>query len=185
MGLTALPDDASADDLPERDRGIFTETDRLHLWGLKEYDTDQARYQANQRIRERTVDGILDLYYLTMLQDKDRERIRKRLEEESGFRPPYIALTQFLYVLLDGEIEWFEEAIRQGVARGEEGLDTADRYGMRDVEVNIDVRQGYNITRLKRELESGNVGALSPAEIGVLVREGEIDSEDLEQLEYS
>lgn len=175
----------------ERDRGILTDTDRQFLFGVKTYgDSRQTRSERRRIIRDRFQNGILDLELLWLLDDRTREKLFDELHESaqtdaSSLRSPLSALIEFLYVGLDGDTEWIQGAIAVAIHRGEERLDTADRFGRREVEVNIDVKEGYDLDRIEESLNEGRAGELSVDEIGALVREGRIDSEDLEKLDMT
>lgn len=171
----------------QRPRGILTDTDRQFLWGLIEYDSAPTRSERRSTIRERFVNGIRDLSYLTHLEDKQRETLFSELEEETepgGIRGLTATFLEFLYTEFDGDTEFLEETVAHGVSNAEGRLaEDSTHYGGTQVDVEIDVSRGHNVDRLEEQLRSGQHHTLTPAEIGVLVREGRVEPDDLEELQ--
>jgi hypothetical protein len=124
-----------------------------------------------------------------MLDEGYRGRIFARLEEETGraeVRASVAALVEFLYIGLDGDVEWFEETVAHGIHNAEGELQDDEKtfyagsgLGPR-VDVDIEVTRGYDVDEIEARLRSvGGAGLLTPAEVGVLVREGRVDEEDI------
>lgn len=67
----ATPHDA------DRERGIFTESDRKFILGEKDL-SDQAERNTRYRIRNRLENGIKDLVLANMLDDSDRKQVSER-----------------------------------------------------------------------------------------------------------
>lgn len=171
----------------ERPRGMLTDTDRQFLWGLKSYEDSPAGLSHRRTdIRNRVVNGVLDLSYLSMMELEQREQIFETLEQETvggSLRDTVASFIEFLYFGLEGDTEWLEESIAMGVYNGLAEVEGVDSYGGREVTVDIDVKSGYNIDRLLQQLRDGQGHTLSPTEIGVLVREGLLSADDIEELE--
>lgn len=181
---------ALGDDWPEskeRPRGMLTDKDRQFLWGVLEYAHENTAINRRKVIRERAGNGILDLFYLTMLTDTDRGRVFEEeieAEAEAGeLRTAVAGLIHFLYLEVDDSTGWLEETISHGIHNAEYSEDDDTRHGGLTVDVDIEVNRGRDVSELDRRLRSGQGHTLSPEEIGILVREGLVDPDDLETLE--
>lgn len=177
----------------ERDRGILTDIDRQFIWGTKTYDNKVTRSERRRTIRNRFEDGIRDLSYLTMLSERDRGKVVSSIQEAGSpgeLRSAIANLISFLYLELD-DVEWFEETVAHGISNAEgELLDGETTYYTgsslgADVDVDIEVRRGYNVDEIEERLRAGEEHTLTPAEVGVLVREGRVDPDDLETLDFT
>jgi len=180
------------EDEHERPRGILTDTDRQFLWGVKEYDSKVTTSERRRAIRERVEHSLRDLSYLMKLEEFQREKVFDSLEGDTRtgeLRSAVATLIQFLYHGLDGDIEWFEETIAHGISNAENDLrdDDTTYYagGEADagVDVDINVRRGFNVDRIERQLRSGEGHTLTPTEIGVLAREGRLGEGDVHTLD--
>lgn len=176
----------------ERDRGILTDVDRRFLTGFKDYNNRPQRSERRGIIRDRIVNAILDLSYLSSLDEGYRGRVLTRLDEDTDqgqLRTSMAALVEFLYIGLGGDVEWVEETIAHGVtsAQGElqdenktfytgESVDAA-------VEVNIDITRGYDVDEIEERFRAGRENTLTAAEVGVLVREGRVETDELVALD--
>lgn len=184
-----MRDDEYWEENYERPRGMFTDTDRRYLWGAVDYAHRQTESVRRQDIRERAVNGIRDLLYLGMLQDRDRRMVFEELEEERDLRSAVTSLIEFLYVGLDGDLEWFEETLAHGISNAEskQRPDDVTYYAGGEVDAGVDVditvREGFNVDRIERQLREGEGHTLTPTEIGVLVREGRLNEGDLHLLD--
>lgn len=170
----------------ERPRGMLTDTDRKFLWGNVEYKHQNTGINRRKDIRGRVENGVLDLFYLTMLEDRDRERIFEELEANTDpgeLRSAIAGLVHFLYLGLDGDLEWFEETLVHGIGNAEYTLGKeGTRYGQAEVNADITVSHGYNVDEIESRYQAGRGNTLTPAEIGVLVRAGRLDPGDFEKL---
>ena len=177
----------------ERPRGIFTDLDRRFLWGVKSYDSRPSRSMRWKDIRSRVKNSILDLLYLGLIDEKNQTQVIEELqeEEEPGSIDDSVAtFIEFLYVNLHSEPEWFEERVSQGITNAERVMqDEEDRYhasgsgSAPTVDVEIDVTRGYDVNELENRLRSKRSHTLTPTEIGVLVKEGVLDGEDIDSLQ--
>lgn len=201
--MTESEDDLTAEDvswLPieewgekyERPRGMLAKVDRQFLWGLKEYAHDSTVSDRRGDIRERVGNGLLDLFYLTKLTERSRNRIFNNLEERGGsrkLRESVAALVQFLYLGVDGDLEWVEETIALGISNAEKKHrddDTTYYSGASadaGVNVDIEVTRGYDVDEIEDRFRSGGANSLTPAEVGVLVRQGRVQPDELPALD--
>ena len=170
----------------DRPRGMLTNTDRKYLWGGKEYKHEQTAINRRKDIRERFENGIFDLSNLKKLSERDRAKLFQAIEEQNsdpgGLRDAVTSLIQFLYLGLDLEPEWFEQTVSRGIDAAVSELDDADRYGGQQVSVDIEISRGHNLDRLEKQVKNGQGHTLTTTEMGVLVREGRLSPEDLEEL---
>jgi hypothetical protein len=188
------PDPATADvpmlgfDAEEewnRPRGLYTGTDRQFLWGVKEYDSSVARSNRRLEIRNRTVNSLRDLFYLTLIEDDQQQRVFEQLDENTDageLRDAVASLVTFLYVGLDDSERWLEETITDGVSNAVHAERDRETYGFPDVQVDINVERGFNLDELEERLH-GRAHTLTPEEIGVLVRSGRVSADELDDLD--
>lgn len=181
----------------ERERGILSDTDRQFLWGVKDYDDSPSTVsQRRGTIRDRFVNGFLDLSLLDLLNERQRESIVERLEQEgevAQLRQSVADLVAFAYREMDGDTEWLEETLMQAIDKAEREMQPDDKEyytGIRtgflvDVDVEIDVDRGYDVDEIEERFRSGYANTLTPAEVGVLVREGRVDPDELDRLDFT
>lgn len=171
------------DEKYDRPRGLLTDTDRRFLWGIKEYEHEQTASHRRRQIRERVEHGILDLFYTTMLEEADRNQVFEALEEaESGSLESAVgSFIEFLYLGLDKDREAIENMVSHGIhnAESEPGRYGPYEGGIKEVNVDIEVDFAYDADEIYERYQSESAYQLTPAEIGVLVREGMLDEEDL------
>lgn len=170
----------------DRPRGILSPTDREYLCGLKEYEHAQSEANRRQDIRKRVQNGLEDFVLLWLLLDRNEmELIFDSLDEET-IHNSFSSMFAFAYRGLDSDKNWLEEIIESGVLLGA-NYDTSDRREgeATDVEVSIDIEYNPDVDAIYGRLKSEGADQLTPREIGVLVREGKIDAEELAELEDS
>ncbi len=170
----------------DRPRGILSKTDREYLIGEKKYEHPQSDAKRRQEIRKRIKHSLFDYHILVEnLSKSEREKIFEELPSISTDLS-FSSVISFLYLALDGDIERLEEIISQGVLGGSFKFQIDDlKNALIDVDVEIDGIQPPDSEDLFRRLEmerEGEVSELSPAEIGFLVRSGDLEPEDLEEL---
>jgi hypothetical protein len=172
----------------KRQRGFLTDTDRRYLWGAIEYSQRQTDSRRRKDIRDRMTHGLRDLSYLMFLGERDNEKLFDAIDE-AELRSSLSTLIRWLYRHLDGDLEWFEQTIAQAISNAENDLrdDDITYYAGGEVsggiDVDIEVRKGFNVDRIERQLRSGEGHTLTPTEIGVLVREGRLKEGDLHLLD--
>lgn len=179
----------------KRSRGIFTDTDRRFLWGLKEYKNKETSINRRKEIRSRAVNGIQDLSYLTMLEDRDRDRVFEALNSQSesiethsqSVNSVVSSFIEFIYLGIEEDKDRLEKALAQGIRNAEFTPSCSDlmhQGALMEVSVDIDIDRGYDAEAIQERYERGEGHQLTPAEIGVLVREGFLEPDDLEELKY-
>lgn len=171
---------------PDRPRGILSKTDREYLYGLKDYAHAQTEANRRQEIRERVKNGLLDFPILWLFLDPDeRANIFDEMGDEEVDRS-IESMIIFAYLGLDQDRLQLEDRIEHAVLLGA-NYGVADRREGKatDVNVSIDIDYQPDVDALYNQFQEGNADQLTPAEIGVLVRAGKIESEDLDELEQS
>lgn len=172
-------------ELPKRPRGILSHTDREYLLGQTEYKHAQTEANRKQRIRERIVHAFQDYLLLRLLLDDDeRDKVFKDDIDEDLLHDSLEAMVTFVYLGLDQDVKQFEKIIENGVHVGA----NFDRSGSwvgeaTNVDVAIDVEYNPDVERLYQKFREGEGDQLTPAEVGVLVRSGKLEPEDLDALE--
>lgn len=179
-------DDESGDGVsitPEdRPRGILSPTDRDYLCGLKEYAQPQTDANRRQDIRERVENGLKDFALLWMFLEQDeREKVFDELGED-GTDEVIESMITFAYLGIDQDKTRLEECIERGVLAGA-NADKLFRSAGRATNADVSIRLEYNpdIEKLYRRFKEG--GQLSDTEVGILVRSGKLNSEDLNALQ--
>jgi len=175
-GLSITPEDCP--------RGILSKTDRDYLCGLKEYAQPQTDANRRQDIRERVENGLKDFALLWMLLEPDeREKVFDELGED-GTDEVIESMITFAYLGIDQDRTRLEECIERGVlaaANADKLFRSAGRAT--DADVSIDIEYNPDAEKLYRRFEEG--AQLSDAEVGVLVRSGKLDVEDIQELQDS
>lgn len=187
--IAALAEGVEWPESMERPRGIFTDTDRQFLWGVKSYDSAPTTSERRGKIRERAINGIQDLRYLRKLDDPQRKRVIDTLEEDTTSRALDKAvegLIAFVYRGLGKDKSRIEEMVSHGIYNGESEPGNTGPYsgGVKEVSVDIDIDRDYDAEEIYRRYKEGEGNQLTPAEIGALVREGMIDDTDIWHLSY-
>lgn len=165
----------------ERDRGILTDRDRNYLWGQIDYETAAALSQCRRDIRQRAENGLLDLLYLSKLEEGEPDRIMQSLDENAvggALRNSVASLIEFLYQNVDDPERWLESALVTGI---KSAVQQPGHTGA-DISVQIDVAPPMDLDELEDRLRSENSHTLTNEEIGALVNAGRLSADDLEQL---
>lgn len=165
---------------PERKNSLLTSTNREFLTGHKEYDSRQRRYEQRKSIRERVVAGIRDLPLLLWLDNNEREWVLDELDDEE-FERYVTAFLEFVYEMLDYDSAELENIITSAVSHAEQEREMGDRLKAVDTTIGIDYSPDPKA--IYERFQSEGPHALTPAEIGILVRKGLIQENDLETLE--
>ena len=167
----------------ERERGLLTRTDREFLVGIKEYEHDQSAINKRRDIRTRVCSGLLDLQLLGRVSDTDRERIFSQIDK-GDIHESIAVLIAFTYSGLDGNTRAIEQMVESGLFKAERGGIEGYQGGAKDVNVDIDLTLEYDVEQIYDRFKEGRGDDLTPAEIGVLVREGRLDPEDYKELSW-
>lgn len=154
--------------------GIFTETDKEYLRGEAGDMPKRTEYNRRQVIRERLVAACEDLELAYQaLPEADRNKIRNEHSDElmTGLG----SLTALSHELLVEDRE-FKQAIQSGIYSSKHEIDPA----VYSVNLEIETKRGEptrDISVLKDKLETHGESELSPLELGLLYREGELNGE--------
>lgn len=193
FALLSVEDDW--DERYERPRGMLTDVDRQFLWGIKTYeDSPAGRSHRRSDIRQRVVNGIGDLWYLTMLEDSERDRIIEELQEDKNLNlyESVSSFIEFLYLGLGANasaVEAIEEMVEFGVLRGSEQTSAGEEFLMSDeigeVTVTIEIERIPDVDELYEKYTENPAYHPSSQEIGILVRAGKLDADDLEELDWT
>ena len=170
---------------PDRPRGVLSKVDREFMLGLKDYAHKQSRANRRQTIRERVEHSLYDFTLLWLiLPPLERNRVLDAMDDTDA-TASVEALITFAYLSVDQNVTELERRIENGVLAGA----SYDPEGKEDgkvtnVSASLDIEYQPGIDELKTKLQEQS-DELTPEEIGILVRTGEIDPEDLEALEES
>lgn len=168
----------------DRPRGILSPTDREYLCGLKEYAQPQTDANRRQDIRERVVNGVEDFALLSLFLDEDqRGKVFEKLGEDEA-EEAIASMVAFAYLGLKQDRPRFEQCLEHGILQAA-NRDKIFRSAGRatDADVSISVEYEPDPDKLYRQFEDGK--KLTDAEIGVLVRSGRFDLDDLAMLDDS
>ncbi|WP_162562529.1 hypothetical protein [Salinigranum rubrum] len=92
----------------------------------------------------------------------------------------------FFYLGIGRESDRVEDLIEKGIYLGANSGSGDDLTGeVTDVQVSIDIKRNPDVEKIKKKMDRGSHDELTPAEIGVLVRKGELSPDDLKRLEGS
>ena len=174
-----------AQELPERPRGILSTADREYLVGQREYEHSQSEANRKQEIRERIVNAFQDFSLLTtQLDEEEREKVFSESLSEGSIENPLASVISFLYLGLDGDLGELETIIEEGIYKGANFSKVGQLSGeVADVDASINVERRPDRSEIIEKFEEGNTHQLTPAEIGILVRSGQLDEDDLRELE--
>lgn len=165
----------------DRPRGILSKTDREYLSGLKEYAQPQTDANRRQDIRERVANGLWDFLLLFLfLGREEREKLFDELGDDTT-EEAITWMTAFAYLALDQDRPRFEECLERGILLAENRNNLFRSAGRAtNADVSIKIEYNPNPEKLYRQFEEGK--DLTDAEIGVLVRNGMLESGDFEEL---
>lgn len=168
----------------DRPRGILSPTDREYLCGLKEYAQPQTDANRRQDIRERVVNGFEDFALLSLFLDEDQRSKVFEAFGDDGTEEAIASMVAFAYLGLEQDRPRFEQCLEHGILQAV-NRDKIFRSAGRatDADVSISVEYEPDPDKLSRRFEDGK--ELTDAEIGVLVRSGRLDSDDIAMLEDS
>lgn len=163
-----------------RDRGIFTHADREYIIGERQSDTPQQRSNVRGRHVQRLSDAIQDFQLLLRLDDLTKDRIFE------GAPVPWVHQTlrdvvRFYYEGMDRDKEIVENAVTSAVWEAE---GAADEGEVKTVESKITIEQAPDPETALEMFENGEYTRLTLEQIGVLAREGLLDEDDWQKLEW-
>jgi hypothetical protein len=166
-----------------RERGLFTKSDREFLLGGKEYDYEQSAINKRRDIRNRLQEGVTDLQFLQKITPSERAKFFKSIDK-GALHESVATFIAFLYSGLNGNVEAIEQIVESALFKAERGGVEGYEGGARDVDVSIDLIREYDANEIYRRFKRSGGDDLTPAEIGVLVREGRLSPEEYEQLAW-
>jgi hypothetical protein len=160
----------------DRPRGIFTETDRRFMSGYKEYKHKQSRTNRRQNIRERIIHSLHDFRLFAWLDEDERNKIVREIPA-GELHDDIVSLLAFVYRGIGKD----KKAIEQMVERAVYQVEAEGSSEIESVSVDIDINVRPDIDEMyKRYTEDSD--RLTPGEIGILVRAGRLDRDDLAEL---
>lgn len=166
-----------------RPRGILSQTDRQYLFGEKEYKHPQSESNRRQEIRERIESGILDFTLLLLLLPTNERK--KLFSGFSGAQKSIVLefMISFVYLLLGEDTDRFEKIIEDGIFACS-AIDPQDQQTEKvtNVDVTIEIESDPDVDAIYQKFKNDTGTRLTPTEIGILVRNGKIDSDDLDAL---
>lgn len=170
---------------PDRPRGVLSKVDREFMFGLKDYAHKQSRANRRQTIRERIEHSLYDFTLLWMiLPPLERDRVLDAMDD-TDVTASVEALITFAYLSVDQNSTELERRIESGVLAGASyDPDNKEDGKVTNVTASVDIDYQPPVDELKTKLRE-QTDELTPEEIGILVRVGELDPEDLEVLEES
>lgn len=170
----------------KRETALLTQGYREYLTGNKEKMEDPHENQLRLRIRKRIQNGIQDFRQIRRLSDKDKELIFSNATTDSSLTEGILHLVVFIY---EGIVEYtnlnFETILEAAIMTAELRRSQDRDYNISEVEVSIDksYRRLDSVNELRERLDQGD--ELTNSEIGRLVRQGRLTSEDLPRLDIS
>ena len=185
--LYRIDEDGKDIELKKRPRGILSHSDREYLWGLRDYKHPQSEANRKQDIRERVYNALNDFpTLLFLMHGLDANEVFEGGLLSGELQPSLEAMIAFIYRGMYENDELLAEIIENGIRLCADLHGGNDWVGKAyDVDVSIEINHNPRIDLLEQKLEEGKGNQLTPAEIGVLVREGKIDSDNLKALEQS
>ncbi|ELY78243.1 hypothetical protein C487_09454 [Natrinema pallidum DSM 3751] len=171
-------------ELPDRPRGLLSTADREYLVGQREYEHPQSEANRKQDIRERIANAFQDFSILvSYLSEDEREKVFNDIGEDQ-YQDPLASIISFLYLGLDGDLGKLEKIIEDGIYTGANISKIGQWSGeIADVDTSINVERRPDRSEIIEKFEKGDTDQLTPAEIGILVRSGQLDADDLKELE--
>lgn len=170
-----------------RSRGILSKTDREFLFGIKEYKHPQTETNRRSEIRTRVENGIKDFGLLVdLLGEKERKRIFEALDDsEYGSIDEFAAVViEFLYQGIGEDPDRLEDIIARalyGIERESPGVG-GYQGKVQEITTDIEIKRGYDADAIYERYKGGRGHGLSPAEIGVLLLEGKLSDDELDDL---
>jgi hypothetical protein len=165
---------------PERPRGILSQADREFLRGEKEFGWEQSASNARGRIRERVAAAFRDFQLLETLEDRDREMVFDELS------PGEVAactadLVEFVYRGVEFDADAVEQMVARGIYNGAIDPPQSEHSGrVSDVAVSIEIDREPNVEEVYERYEREGWAQLTNAELGLLLRRGKLDQDDLD-----
>ena len=170
----------------DRPRGFLSVDDREFLRGKKEFKHVESNANARARIRERTVNALLDFVLVeNYIEDRDRKRIfdsfdaNKIYDDDTELYAPersHVGVLSDLIALIYRETQDrhppFDMILEHGIMQGENDPGTV-HYGEYNVELSVEELsppENIDIDAVVERVKSGNVETLTDAEMSVFIQ---------------
>jgi hypothetical protein len=182
-----LPQQITPPDGPEgRDRGFLTSSDREFLRGDWSTDSEyeqQVRSNNKSRIRGRIVNALRDLPILLSLDVDQRAKVYETVGR-ADMRTGLGALVAFTYLASEKDRDLIEDAVADGIYTAEHDTSPADpeKGEVQDVGVSLDVEYAPNADDIYQRFQEKGPSSLSAGEIGILVQESKLSTDELTEL---
>lgn len=163
-----------------RDRGIFTHADREYIIGEREYNSRQQQFNVHSRQLKRVGDALQDIQMLPWIEDETKAEFFE--DSPPAFLHRVLRdLTKFIYAGSGRDTALVENAVMSAISESE-----AAKGGgtLRSVDVDISIDHAPDPTVAMALVEDGEYDRLTLEQIGVLAREGLLDAEDYEHLNW-
>jgi len=177
----------------QRPRGLLSHDDRLFVAGMKEFEWPQSESNARRRVIKRIANGFVDFSLLRWLDESEGEDVLEELADDDLHRRVSDLIT-FVYQASGRDADALSSMIEAGVLHGEnselgKGPSKANAVhphtgGASSVDVTIQIERNPDVDRIHKQFQEDGGDALTPKEIGVLVRAGRLDADDLDDLEW-
>jgi len=181
------------EDFQERPRGMLSHDDRLFVAGMKEFEWAQSESNARRRVIERVANGFQDFGLLRWLNGAEARSLVQEFGESELHRTVAHLIT-FVYQATDGDADAIESMVETGVLHGEntelgKGPQSARTVhphtgGASNVDATIQIERNPEVERIYEQYQEESGESLTPTEIGILVREGRLDADDLQELHW-
>lgn len=150
----------------DRPRGILTPADRRFLRGDVTLGSEQSRYDARYRIRQRTRDALFDFPLLfDELADRDREQIFDG--RTAGLTDALADAIGFVYLGAASTDADSQRIVAEGVRRAERRLRGSDCPAL-DVELSVDAADEERVEEIAACIGDGAVHELSERDLRTL-----------------
>lgn len=159
---------------------MFSTADREYLLGMKDFSWKQSAANARSRIRKRIINGMRDLLLFERIEERDREMIFDDLSagEESVVTEEFL---EFVYRGVGYDTDAIEQMVSRAIYNAQIDVEGTDHTGpVSEVVVDIEIERPPSIDEVVERYEEHGWGRLTDAELGLLVRTGNIDLEDVE-----
>lgn len=128
------------------------------------------------------MNGILDLLYLLSLEDRDRERVISDLKERTeagGLTDVASYLIEFIYRGLGNDEEAIARMVDRAIYRVKGDHFSESPNETTNVTTTISIEHGLDSSEIFERFQAGGAAKLTPAEMGMFVREGLLEPNDL------
>jgi len=151
---------------PDRPRGLLTPADRRFLQGDVTLGSEQSRYDAHYRIRNRLRNGLLDCpVVLRHLEASDRQQVFD--PDDDRIEPAVVDAIAALY-LGAGSLEADPRRLVEAGVRRAERLERDGECPVLDVDLSVRAAEERDVDRIAGRLEDGQPHLLDDADCRTL-----------------